>query len=136
VGFPGETEKDFEELVEFAEKTGIERIGVFGFSEEEGTEAFKYEERVSPEVIELRKELIMDLSDRNMEIYNKKLIDTVREFIPLGPWEGGTTVGRITSQSPETDGFTLIDEAFANDYNIYKIKNTGFQNELLYGERI
>jgi hypothetical protein len=78
----------------------------------------------------------MDVSDRNMEIYNEKLIDTVREFLPLGPWEGGTTVGRIMSQSPETDGFTLVKEAFADDFNIYKIKISGFQKELLYGERI
>ncbi|MCK5058340.1 MAG: hypothetical protein KAT34_16930, partial [Candidatus Aminicenantes bacterium] len=121
---------------EFAERTGVERIGVFGFSEEEGTGAFHYKERVSPEIIELREQLLMDISDRNMEIYNEKLIDTVREFIPLGPWEGGMTVGRIMSQSPETDGFTLVNETFVDNYNIYKIKITGFKNESLYGEMI
>jgi ribosomal protein S12 methylthiotransferase len=136
VGFPGETERNFKELLEFTERTGVERIGVFGFSEEEGTGAFLYKERVSPEIIESREQLLMDISDRNMEIYNEKLIDTVREFIPLGPWEGGMTVGRIMSQSPETDGVTLVNETFADNYNIYKIKITGFKNESLYGEMI
>lgn len=136
VGFPGEEEKDFEELVKFAKISGVERIGVFGFSEEEGTEAFKYKKRVPPGIIEARKNLLMDISDLNMEAYNGKLINTIREFLPLGPWEGGATIGRISSQSPETDGLTLVDETFVDDYDIYDIQITGFQNELLNGEKI
>jgi ribosomal protein S12 methylthiotransferase len=136
VGFPGEKKKDFEELAEFAKVSGAERIGVFGFSEEEETGSFKYKDKVQPGVIEARRSALMDISDRNMEIYNKKQIDCSHEFIPLGPWEGGATVGRIKSQSPETDGLTLIDENFADDYNMYQINITDSRNELLYGEKI
>lgn len=135
VGFPGEEDKDFEELANFAEVSGIERIGVFGFSEEEGTDAFTYKDKIHPGVIETRKNLLMDISDRNMEIYNEKQIDSIREFIPLGPWEGGATVGRVKSQAPETDGLTMVEEPFSDDYDIYKINITGSQNELLYGEK-
>lgn len=136
VGFPGEGEKEFEELVEFAKESQVERIGVFGFSEEEGTEAFRYKKRVPPDIIELRKELLMNISDLNMEAFNNTIINTIQEFLPLAPWEGGTTIGRITSQAPETDGLTLVDEAFVNDYDMYKIKITGFQNEMLNGVKI
>lgn len=135
VGFPGEEDKDFEELVNFAKITGIERIGVFGFSEEEGTDAFKYKDKVHPGVSEARKNQLMDISDRNMEIYNEKQVNSIREFLPFGPWEGETTVGRIKSQAPETDGLTMVEEVFNDDYSIYKINITGSQNELLYGEK-
>ncbi|MCP4219930.1 MAG: 30S ribosomal protein S12 methylthiotransferase RimO, partial [bacterium] len=62
VGFPGETEEDFRELLEFAEESGIERIGGFAFSEEENTEAFDLKDKVEPEVIEERLERLMDVS--------------------------------------------------------------------------
>jgi ribosomal protein S12 methylthiotransferase len=138
VGFPGETEGDFRELMEFAKKSGIERFGVFGYSDEENTEAFKLEKKVNAENIRERKERLMDISDRNIENYNKKIIGTTREFLPQGPcpWDNHATIGRITSQAPETDGFTQIDEPFGDDYRMFCIKITGFQNEMLYGERI
>ena len=138
VGFPGETEKDFEELMEFAKKSRIERFGVFGYSDEENTEAFKLKKKVKAEVIRERQERLMDISDQNIENYNKKIIGTHREFLPQGPcpWDSKATIGRIKSQAPETDGSTEVNEPFDNDYRMFFIKITGFQNELLYGERI
>ncbi len=138
VGFPGETEKDFEELMEFAKKSGIERFGVFGYSDEENTEAFKLKRKVKVEVIRERQEQLMDISDQNIESYNKKIIDTTWEFLPQGPcpWDSNATIGRIKSQAPETDGSTQVNEPFGDDYRMFFIKITGFQNELLYGERI
>jgi ribosomal protein S12 methylthiotransferase len=138
VGFPGETEKDFEELMEFAKKSGIERLGVFGYSDEENTEAFKLKRKVKAEVIRERQEQLMDISDQNIENYNKKIIGTKGEFLPQGPcpWESHATIGRIKSQAPETDGLTQVNEPFFDDYRMVTIKITGFQNELLYGERI
>jgi ribosomal protein S12 methylthiotransferase len=138
VGFPGETPEDFDRLVEFATLTQIERIGVFGYSEEEDTEAFTLNEKVPlipPGVIEERKQRLMDVSDKNMEQYNQKLVNTRQDFLPLGPWDNGTTIGRIKSQAPDTDGLTCVDAPFNDDYTMYKINITGFQHELLYGEK-
>ena len=87
VGFPGETEEDFRQLLEFAGMSQIERIGVFGFSEEENTEAFDLTKKVPPEIIEERKELLMNVSDENVQEYNQKLIDTLQDFLPLGSWD-------------------------------------------------
>jgi ribosomal protein S12 methylthiotransferase len=135
VGFPGESEQDFQELEEFAGESGIERIGVFGFSAEENTAAFGFKNRVDPRVMERRKNRLMDISDQNIQSYNHRILNTVQEFIPLGPWENYTTIGRIRSQAPEVDGFTRIKTPIKDHYEIIKIRITGFQNEFLHGEK-
>ena len=137
IGFPGETEPDFNELIEFAKKARIERIGAFEFSEEENTAAFKLKKRVPPEIIKDRIKTLMDISDRNIENYNKTLINSIQEFLPLGPclWNDKSTVGRIKSQAPEIDGLTVVNEVFKDIYKIYNIKISGYENEILKGER-
>ncbi len=136
VGFPGEQESDFEELASFVEETKIERVGVFGYSDEEETKAFDLKEKIDPEIIEERKEKILDISDKNLEIYNESILNTEKRFLPLGPWDNNTTIGRISSQSPETDGLTKVEIPFMEDYSIYKIKITGYEHELIQGEKI
>ncbi|MCP4146529.1 MAG: 30S ribosomal protein S12 methylthiotransferase RimO [bacterium] len=138
VGFPGETEEDFAELMEFARESKIERFGVFGFSEEENTEAFDLDKKVDPEVIEERLELLMDISDKNISQYNKKLVATTQDFLPQGPcpWDGNATIGRIFPQAPDTDGLTQVNEVFDEEYPVFKVKITGFEHEMLYGEHI
>ena len=137
IGFPGETEPDFNELIEFAKKARIERIGAFEFSEEENTAAFKLKKRVPPEIIKDRIKALMDISDRNIENYNNTLINSIQEFLPLGPclWNDKSTVGRIKSQAPEIDGLTVVNEVFKDIYKIYNIKISGYENEILKGER-
>lgn len=135
VGFPGETDEDFRQLLEFARGTGIERIGVFGYSEEENTEAFSSEDKVEAEVIEKRKERLMDVSDLNIEKYNQKLIGSLQDFLPLGSWDNNSTIGRVKSQAPDTDGLTRVNVPFADDYTMYRVTITGFDHELLYGLR-
>jgi len=136
VGFPGETEEQFNELLSFARISHIERIGVFCYSDEEDTGAFDLKDKVDPHVAELRKELLMDQSDKNIESYNERIISTTREFLPLGPcsWDTGSSLGRIKSQAPDTDGLTLVNVPFGDDYSPYAITITDGQNELLYGE--
>jgi len=136
VGFPGETEKDFMQLLDFAGMSQIERIGVFGFSEEENTEAFDLKEKVPPEIIEERKELLMNISDENIEKYNQKLVDTLQDFLPLGAWDNYSTIGRIMSQAPDTDGLTRVNTPFDENYTMYRINVTGFEHEMVFGVKI
>ena len=136
VGFPGETVSDFEELKTFVKEQRIERVGVFGYSDEENTSAFDLQEKIEPELIEERKEIILDISDDNLEKYNKSLLNKEMSFLPLGPWDNNTTIGRISSQSPETDGLTKVDTPFTEDYSPMKIKVNGFDHELISGEKI
>jgi len=135
VGFPGETKSDFEELKYFIEENKIERVGVFGYSDEENTKAFELDNKVDGIIIEERKEMIMDISDRNLELYNKSIVNSVMNFLPLGPWDNNSTIGRISSQSPETDGLTKVNIPFEDDYSPYKIKITGYNHELVIGEK-
>lgn len=140
VGFPGETEEDYEELCRFAKAARIERIGVFAYSDEENTAAFDLKEKAEPYIIEDRKEKLMDISDANIESYNQELVDNeaVVDFLPLGPcpWDDQATIGRIMSQAPDSDGLSQSNVPFDDTYGMYRIKITGFQNELLYGEKV
>ena len=134
-GFPGEGEKEFGELLRFARKSGIERIGAFVFSAEEGTAAFTLPNRVDPATGEKRKTRLMDVSDENLKKFNQSLVNTEQDFLPLGPWKADSTIGRIKSQAPEIDGLTEVNRKFDDSFQMYQIRITRFQNEMLFGER-
>jgi ribosomal protein S12 methylthiotransferase len=134
VGFPGESKEEFRELITFARESGIERIGAFGFSPEENTAAFHLKGRINPRIAAERKEQLMDISDLNLQDYNRRILNTSMEFIPLGPWENYSTIGRISSQAPEVDGFTRLKRPFQDSYKIHRIHITGFKNEFIFGE--
>jgi ribosomal protein S12 methylthiotransferase len=135
-GFPGEGEREFEELLRFARTSGIERIGVFRFSAEEGTEAFSLKSQIAEAISEKRKTILMNVSDQNLKKYNRSLVHSEQEFLPLGPWKNDSTIGRIRTQSPEIDGLTEVNRKFDDSYKIFRIRITRFQNEMLYGEKI
>jgi len=135
VGFPSEEEDDFKQLLEFAEEAAIERIGVFGFSLEENTASCKLPQRKKPQTIENRKNCLLDISDKNLQKYNQTLIGQTMDFLPLAPWTNGSTIGRISSQAPEVDGHCEVQMKFTDTFKLFPIKITGFQNEMLFGER-
>jgi ribosomal protein S12 methylthiotransferase len=134
VGFPGEGHDDFRQLLEFAEEAAIERIGVFGFSLEENTASCKLPQRKKPQTIESRKNLLLDISDKNLQKYNQTLIGQALDFLPLAPWSNGRTIGRIGSQAPEVDGHCEVQVDFSEKFKLLPIKITGFKNEMLFGE--
>jgi ribosomal protein S12 methylthiotransferase len=135
VGFPGEREDDFKQLLEFAEESAIERIGVFGFSLEENTASCKLPGRKKPQTIENRKNCLLDISDKNLLKYNQALIGQTVDFLPLAPWTNGSTIGRIGSQAPEVDGHCEVQIKFSEKFKLLPIKISGFQNEMLFGEK-
>jgi len=135
VGFPGEDEGDFKQLLEFAEEAAIERIGVFGFSLEENTASFKLPQRKKPQTIEYRKNTLLDISDKNLQKYNQALVGQTMDFLPLAAWTNNSTIGRISSQAPEVDGHCEIGVKFKETFKLLPIKISGFQNEMLFGEK-
>jgi len=138
VGFPGETREDFEILLSFARETGIERIGVFPYSDEEGTPAFLFPDKVPPGEIEERRLRLMDISDRNVQRYNRSLIGRIIEFLPLepSPWNSRHTLGRSASQAPEVDGFTEVSGKIDGEGKLRRIKITATENEIIYGKPV
>jgi len=108
VGFPGETDKEFDELIRFVEEMKFDRVGVFQYSHEEDTSGYLMEDDVDPETKTERANQLMDVQrdislSKNQEkigISYKVLIDRI---------EGGYYVGRTEYDSPEVDNEVLID---------------------------
>ena len=107
VGFPGETEEQFEELLDFIKEMRFERAGVFAYSAEEGTPAFELDDDVPEEVKQARVSKFMDVQqDISLEINSKRLGRI--EKVLIDRTEGGYYVGRTQYDSPEVDDEVLI----------------------------
>ncbi len=107
VGFPGETEADFEALCEFARESRFDRAGVFRYSDEEDTAAFEHESKVPAELARERYRVLVALLS---EIMADKLTQSVGRREPLLVDRGGQdlAVGRLRSQAPEIDGQVVV----------------------------
>ena len=112
VGFPGETEEQFEELCDFIRDMKFERAGVFAYSPEEGTPAYEMEDDVPEEVKQQRVDDIMAIQQNISLETNEKRVGTVEKVL-IDRIEGDYYVGRTQYDSPEVDDEILIslDEA-------------------------
>jgi len=116
VGFPGETENDFSELLDFVEETQFERLGVFKYSEEEGTAAARMTARVPEEEKERRWQELMDLQASISRKKNEALIGTIqRVMIDDVDLESGKLTGRTQAHAPEVDGVVWIERGASGD---------------------
>ncbi len=107
-GYPGETEKDHEELLQFIEETKFDRLGVFTYSHEENTHAFNLEDDVDAEVKQERAAAIMQLQQRISRDINESKIDKTFKVL-FDRKEGNYFIGRTESDSPEVDNEVLVD---------------------------
>lgn len=123
-GFPGETEEEFEELLEFVEETRFERLGVFAYSREEGTAAGDMENQIDEDVKAMRADAIMRRQlDISREINESKVGDTMTVMVD-GTDEDGAYLGRTVYDAPEIDNtviFTADEELVPGDMVQVKI---------------
>lgn len=123
-GFPGETEEEFEELLEFVEETRFERLGVFAYSREEGTVAGDMENQIDEDVKTMRADAIMRRQlDISREINESKVGDTMTVMVD-GTDEDGAYLGRTVYDAPEIDNtviFTSDEELVPGDMVQVKI---------------
>ncbi|WP_243274627.1 30S ribosomal protein S12 methylthiotransferase RimO [Streptomyces albus subsp. chlorinus] len=104
VGFPGETEQDFAELERFLTSARLDAIGVFGYSDEEGTEAAGYEHKLPGEEIAERLAHLTRLAEElTTQRAEERVGETVRVLVEAVDEEEGP-LGRGAHQAPETDG--------------------------------
>ena len=108
VGYPGETEKEFQELCDFVEEFKFERVGTFTYSKEENTESFQLGDPVPDEIKLERQSRLMEIqreisAQKNLELIGKKLKVLVESR------EGNFYIGRSYRDAPEVDGEVLID---------------------------
>lgn len=109
VGFPGETERDFQELYDFVKDFEFERMGVFKYSREPGTPAAEFEEQISERVKQERYDALMSLQSEISLKKNQTLIGREMEMIVERiDGEKEIVLGRISSQAPEVDGNTIL----------------------------
>ena len=108
VGFPGETDKDFEELVEFIKWAKFDRLGAFAYSEEEGTyAAINYKDRISKKKKQERLDRIMEIQQRISTRLNEEKIGKTYKTI-IDRVEGEYYIGRTEYDSPDVDTEVLI----------------------------
>ena len=111
VGFPGETEEDFEELKDFVEKQRFENAGVFQYSQEEGTVAGAMENQIAPEVKENRYHELMALQAGISEEIHQEREDAELDVLVEGFDEDNLAYGRSTHEAPDIDGTIFIENA-------------------------
>jgi tRNA A37 methylthiotransferase MiaB len=105
VGFPGETQAEFDELVDFLSKARLDAIGVFGYSDEDKTEALTLADKVDQDVINSRVELLSKLVD---EFLMQRAEERIGEHVRVLIEDEDTQEGRAEHQGPEVDGSTFI----------------------------
>ncbi len=115
VGLPGETDEDFEILKQFVKEMRFERLGVFQYSDEEGTAAYEMGDKVPKKTIERRWREIMAIQKRISREQNKKLIGTQLQVLVEGvsPESEHLLVGRHEGQAPDIDGQVYINDGLA-----------------------
>ena len=137
VGFPGETEEQFEELCDFVKEMKFERAGVFAYSPEEGTPAYEMEDDVPEEVKQERVDAIMAIQQNISLETNEKRVGTVEKVL-VDRIEGDYYIGRTQYDSPEVDDEILIsvDSAELNVGDFVNVKLVKADYFDLYGEVI
>ncbi len=115
VGFPGETPKRFERLLDFIRDIQFDHLGVFTYSREEGTAAAALPSRISEKEKVRRRDVVMSEQAGISHAINQRLIGSVQEVLieSISDREGFAFVGRCRRQAPEIDGVTYIKDSKA-----------------------
>ena len=136
VGFPGEREKDFQELYEFVQQASFQRLGLFGYSAEKGTRAAQMSNPVEESVIMERVQVLADLQAKISQEHNSRLVGTVQPVLIEGVSDETDLLlqGRLASQAPEVDGCVLINKGFGQVGEIMPVRITEAHPHDLVGE--
>ena len=133
-GHPGETEHDFQELLDFVNEQSFERLGVFTYSHEDQTHSFSMKDDVPVSVKEKRAAIIMNAQEKISESINEKKIgQTFRVLVDR--MEGGRYIGRTEKDSPEVDNEVIIDtdRSYLRIGDFYNVRITSSSAFDLYG---
>lgn len=104
VGFPGETEEQFEQLLDFLQEAEFDRLGAFAYSPEEDTPAARMPDQIPEEVKQERLDRLMTLQASISQKRNDLRIGTVERVLVTDMGDDGTALGRSEREAPETDG--------------------------------
>ena len=113
VGFPGETEDQFKELLDFVEETEFDRLGAFAYSPEEGTPAAKMPDQIPEEIKHERLDRLMTLQQRISLKRNLARVGSVEQVLVTDTDGKGNILGRSCREAPETDGEIYVSCGYA-----------------------
>jgi ribosomal protein S12 methylthiotransferase len=135
-GYPGETEEDFQEMLEWVQEMRFERLGIFPYSHEENTHAHNFEDDVPQEIKQKRANAVMDVQASISYELNQEKIGKVFDVL-FDRIENNYFIGRTEFDSPDVDNEVLIPVSEENHVRIgdfAKVKITSADHYDLYGE--
>ncbi len=123
IGFPGETETHFKHTVRFLCEMEFDHVGIFTYSDEEGTTAFDYPDRVPQEVKEERRDILMEFQKDIALRKNRERVGRVEPVLVEGfdPQENYLMTGRLASQAPDIDGQVILEKCEAEPGEIIPV---------------
>jgi ribosomal protein S12 methylthiotransferase len=125
VGFPGEQEEDFRQLLDFVSEAEIDHVGVFQYSQEEGTTAGAMPDQIPDDVKQERWQRLMAQQVRIVRKKHRSLVGSIQDVLVGGQDEQGRWWGRTRGQAPEIDGMVLLDQVRADVGAIIPVRITG-----------
>lgn len=132
VGFPGETEAEYRELYDFLEEYRLERVGVFCYSQEEGTAAAVMPDQIPEEIKERRRAEIYALQEQIMDAFSRKQIGRTLEVLCCGRDEEGC-FGRSYMDSVDIDGTVYFESEHAREGDFVTVRVDYAEGCDLYG---
>ncbi len=135
VGFPGETDADFQELYSFVKEYGFERMGAFAYSQEDSTPAFDMPDQVPAEVAQARQAELMTLQKEILDQHNQALVGQSLSVLVDGRApEGNGFVGRTQSDAPEIDCVVQLPDGDLHSGDLCMARITGVNDYDLIAE--
>ena len=134
-GFPGETDEQFEDLCAFVEDAELDYIGVFAYSREEGTRAFRFDDQVEDDEKAERAQRLRDLADSVCVPRVAERIGSVTDVLVCGAEQDGRLFGRAPFQAPDVDGVVYLEAGevgevrriFLEDALLYELEGSDVQ---------
>lgn len=136
VGFPGETDAEFRQLLEFIKQTKFERLGAFIYSREENTPAYKYKNQIPDAIKRQRLDEIMKLQQEISEQINKSWLNRILEVLIEEKQKDGYYIGRSQYDAPEVDGVVYVKAKEAKPGDFLKVKINDTMEYDLVGEAV
>lgn len=140
VGFPGESEEEFADLMQFVQEMRFERLGVFSYSREEGTAAARMENQIDDEQKEERRDIIMDLQKSIAASLCEAEVGKEMEVLIEGKLpEEAIFCGRTRRDAPDIDGLVFVsseEELYSGDFVTVRIREAGdydLMGDVVYG---
>jgi len=140
VGFPGESEEEFEDLMNFVQEMKFDRLGVFSYSQEEGTAAARMEYQIDDDLKEERRDIIMDIQKNIAASLCEAEVGKVMGVLIEGKLpEERIFCGRTRRDAPDIDGLVFVsseEELYSGDFVTVKIREAGdydLMGDVVYG---